>query len=367
MKQILGIVGAGQLGRMMALAAAPLNIRCVFLDPASDACASAYGDQIVADYDDLEAATVLAGQADAATFEFENVPPSTVAAIAEQIPAYPPAAALATSRDRWVEKSMFQRLQIPIPPIARIDSQADLSAAVNNIGLPAVLKTRTMGYDGKGQKMLRTAADIEGAVAELGSVPLILEGFIAFDDELSCVAVRAAGGDFKCYDLVLNEHQAGILYRSAPQSGHALQEKAAEYVKRVMDELQYVGVMAFEFFRLGDSLMANEIAPRVHNSGHWTIEGAETSQFENHVRAVCGLPLGDVSTRGAVSMLNVFGAHPDVTGLLSLPGVHWHDYDKAPRPGRKLGHVTVTAADQATLRARVSAAEHCLRNDRGAV
>ncbi|WLD58216.1 5-(carboxyamino)imidazole ribonucleotide synthase [Salinispirillum sp. LH 10-3-1] len=365
MKKTLGIVGAGQLGRMMALAAAPLNIRCVFLDPARDACASAYGDQLVADYDDLEAATVLAGQADAATFEFENVPPSTVAAIAEQIPAYPPALALATSRDRWLEKSMFQRLNIPIPPIARVDSQSALVAAVQDIGLPAVLKTRTMGYDGKGQKVLRHAADLENAVAELGNVPLILEGFIAFDDELSCVAVRSADGDFKCYDLVLNEHQDGILYRSAPQATHSLQGHAADYVKRVMEELQYVGVMAFEFFRLGDSLMANEIAPRVHNSGHWTIEGAETSQFENHVRAVCGLPLGDVATRGAVTMLNVFGGHPDIGGLLRLPGVHWHDYDKAPRPGRKLGHVTVTAADPATLQIRVAAAEQCLRNDRG--
>lgn len=366
MKKTLGIVGAGQLGRMMALAAAPLNIRCVFLDPATDACASAYGEQLVADYDDLQAASVLAGQADAATFEFENVPPSTVAAIAEQIPAYPPALALATSRDRWLEKSLFQRLNIPVPPLAKIDSQDDLVAAVAQIGLPAVLKTRTMGYDGKGQKVLRQPSDLDGAVTELGNVPLILEGFIAFDDELSCVAVRSADGICECYDLVLNEHQDGILYRSVPQPGHPLLSVAAGYVQQVMAELQYVGVMAFEFFRIGDQLIANEIAPRVHNSGHWTIEGAETSQFENHVRAVCGLPLGDTATRGAVAMLNVFGAHPDITALLRVPGVHWHDYDKAPRPGRKLGHVTVTAPDNDRLYERIAAAERCLRNDRGA-
>ncbi|MFC3851523.1 5-(carboxyamino)imidazole ribonucleotide synthase [Salinispirillum marinum] len=365
MKRTLGIVGAGQLGRMMALAAAPLNIRCLFLDPASDACASAYGEHIVAPYDDVEAALTLAAQADAATFEFENVPPTTLAAIAAEIPAYPTAAALATSRDRWVEKSLFQRLNIPIPAIAKIDSQADLDQAVVNIGLPAVVKTRTMGYDGKGQKVLRTPADTAGTFAELGSVPLIMEGFVDFDEEVSCVAVRAVDGDMRYYDLVLNEHQSGILYRSQPLAAHLLQAQAQDYVQRVMAELDYVGVMAFEFFRKGEQLMANEIAPRVHNSGHWTIEGATTSQFENHVRAVCGLPLGDTQTRGHVVMLNVFGAHPDVTALWRLPGVHWHDYDKTDRPGRKLGHVTITATTTDELAERETAAAACLRNVRG--
>lgn len=360
----LGIVGAGQLGRMMALAAAPLGIRTVLLDPGAEACGRFFGEHLMAGFDDLNAMGQLAAAVDVATFEFENIPPASVARLAEQIPVWPPAGALATARDRWAEKSLFRELSIPLPPVARIDAQADLDAAVGDIGLPAVLKTRTLGYDGKGQAVLRSTEDVAGAWAGLGSVPCVLEGFVDFDDELSCIGVRSSAGELRFYDLVLNEHQAGILYRSTPQPHHPLQPAAEQYAGQVMDRLDYVGVMAFEFFRQGDQLLANEIAPRVHNSGHWTIEGARTSQFENHVRAVCGLPLGDTETRESVQMLNVYGGRPDVERLLSVPGVSWHDYDKTPRPGRKIGHVTVQASDTTVLSDRVRQAEACLRNVR---
>lgn len=361
----LAIIGGGQLGRMMALAAGPLGIRTVLLDPNTDACGGRFGEHMPAGFDDLEAMTQLAGRVDAATFEFENIPPASIARLAERIPVAPPARALATARDRWAEKSMFRDLDIALPPVARVDSQVDLEAAVHETGLPAVLKTRTLGYDGKGQKVLRKPQDLSGAWVELGSVPCVLEGFVDFDEEVSCIGVRSADGELRFYDLVSNQHDDGILFRSRPLRAHPLQRLAEDYTGRVMDQLDYVGVMAFEFFRIGDQLLANEIAPRVHNSGHWTIEGARTSQFENHVRAVCGLPLGDTETREAVLMLNVYGGRPDVEALLAIPGVSWHDYEKAPRPGRKIGHVTIQANDDAQLADREQAALVCLRNKRG--
>ncbi|MCH8552202.1 MAG: 5-(carboxyamino)imidazole ribonucleotide synthase [Natronospirillum sp.] len=360
----LGIAGAGQLGRMMTLAAAPLGIRTVMLDPSRDACGQRFGDHLVADFDDLEAMASLAQQVDVATFEFENIPPESVAKLAEQVPVHPPAEALATARDRWAEKSLFRDLDIPLPPVARIDSQEDLDQAVREIGLPAVLKTRTLGYDGKGQKVLRDQDDVAGAHAELGALPCVLEGFVNFSQEVSCLGVRTAKGQMRFYDLVVNEHDAGILFRSQPAPGHRLQSLAEDYTGRVMEHLNYVGVMAFEFFCVEGQLLANEIAPRVHNSGHWTIEGARTSQFENHVRAVCGLPLGSTETREAVVMLNVYGERPNVTELLSIPGAAWHDYEKVPRPGRKIGHITLHAADMRRLQGIEQAARACLRNQR---
>lgn len=361
----LGVVGGGQLGRMMALAAAPLGIRTVVLDPGEDACARHYAQHIRGAFDDLGTMQQLAESVDVATFEFENVPAESVAHLSRSVPAWPPAGALAVARDRWSEKTLFREQSIPLPPLARVDSQADLDLATSTtVGLPAVLKTRTLGYDGKGQKVLRTESDVAGAWSELGSVPCVLEGFVEFDDELSCIGVRTELGDTRFYELVKNEHRDGILYKSVPQANHPLQARAEDYTAKVMAALDYVGVMAFEFFRCGDELVANEIAPRVHNSGHWTIEGARVSQFENHVRAVCGLPLGATETRGPVAMLNVYGDRPDVLALLELPGVAWHDYDKTPRPGRKIGHVTVQAEDEATLLARLERAEACLNNVR---
>ncbi len=365
MNQHLGIVGGGQLGRMLALAAAPLGIRCTFLDPSDSSCAGYLGGQIVADYGDASALDQLLKTVERVTFEFENVPPDAITRLADAVPAFPPPQALATARDRWAEKTLFREQGIPLPAIAAVDSQADLEKAVAETGLPAVLKTRTLGYDGKGQKVLRTAADVAGAFAEVGKVPAILEGFVDFDDELSCIGVRAADGEIRFYDLVRNTHDNGILFLSEPQPGHPLQPLAETHTRRVMEALDYVGTMAFEFFRQGDRLIANEIAPRVHNSGHWTIEGAVTSQFENHIRAVCGLPLGDTAMRQPVAMLNVYGQHPNAEALLALPDVHWHDYDKGPRPGRKIGHVTVLADDDQTLSSRLQQAQALLRNERG--
>lgn len=361
----LGIVGGGQLGRMMAQAALPLGIRTAFLDPSDQACAGDVGELITAAYDDADAAMKLAADADAVTFEFENVPPETVATIAETKPAYPPSEALRTARDRWLEKSLFQSLGIKTPPLALVNDQQTLEDGVDKVGFPCVLKTRTMGYDGKGQKVLKSRADVPGTFEELGSVPMILEGFIEFEYEISCVGVRSQTGQSVFYPVIVNEHKQGMLYRSEPLEQSSLQTIAENAVKAVMDALDYVGTMAFEFFVLGDDLIANEIAPRVHNSGHWTIEGARCSQFENHVRAVLGLPLGATDLTGPVVMYNVIGTRPNVIDLLSVPGVHWHDYTKAERPGRKIAHVTITANNKTQLAVRAERVEQLLCNDLG--
>jgi len=360
----LGIIGGGQLGQMLALAAAPLGVRTWVLEPSAEACALPYAEPIVGAYDDPEQLAQLAAQVDVATFEFENVPPAAIAQLAKTVRVAPGAQALATARDRWHEKSLFHELGIATSPVALVNSTADLKAAVAEMGLPAILKTRTLGYDGKGQCILREPAQVATAWDELGQVPCILEGFVPFDEEVSCLAVRSTEGELRCYDLVANVHDQGILYRSQPLANHPLQTQAEAMISRVMATLDYVGVMALELFRVGDQLLANEMAPRVHNSGHWTIEGAVSSQFDNHVRAVCGLPLGDTRTRESVLMLNVYGAHPDVNGLLQIPGAGWHDYGKAARPGRKLGHVTVVATTPEQLAEREQQVVACLRNQR---
>ncbi|PTY37579.1 5-(carboxyamino)imidazole ribonucleotide synthase [Saccharospirillum sp. MSK14-1] len=359
----IGVIGGGQLGRMMAQAASPLNIQLSFLDPSADACAAPFGTLVQGAYDDALAINQLAASVDRVTFEFESVPAQTVAQIAEHLPVYPSSQALATARDRWLEKSLFQQLGIETAPLADIASQADVDDAVARIGLPAILKTRTLGYDGKGQKVLRESADVKNAFAELGEVPMILEGFVAFDYEVSCIGVRSASGELAFYPLVRNEHRQGMLYRSEPLTDHPLQANAEQAVGEVMDALDYVGVLAFEFFVVGDRLLANEIAPRVHNSGHWTIEGSVCSQFENHVRAVADLPLGDTQTRGPVALYNLIGAMPERSLVMAIAGAHWHDYGKAPRRGRKIGHITVTAETAEQLRQRCDQLEALLRNE----
>jgi len=294
----IGVIGGGQLGRMLALAGTPLGQQFAFLDPAPDACAQALGEHIRADYSDTDHLRQLADEVDVVTFEFESVPAETVAFLSQFVPVYPNAESLRVARDRWFEKSMFQDLGIPTPEFADIQSQDNLDAAVKRIGLPAVMKTRTLGYDGKGQKVLRHPDDVVGAFAELGSVPCILEGFVPFTGEVSLVAVRARDGETRFYPLVHNTHENGILKLSIASTDHPLQAQAEDYVGRVLDKLDYVGVLAFEFFEVDGGLKANEIAPRVHNSGHWTIEGAECSQFENHLRAIAGLPLGSTAKVG---------------------------------------------------------------------
>jgi 5-(carboxyamino)imidazole ribonucleotide synthase len=358
----LAIVGGGQLGRMMAQAALPLGIKTVLLDPAADACGGDCADLIVAPYDDVDAIARIANECDAVTFEFENVPPSAVETLAKDVPAYPPAEALETARDRWNEKSLFQSLNIETAKLALVDDQSSLEAGVSKVGFPCVLKTRTLGYDGKGQKVLRNQNDVAGTFAELGSVPMLLEGFVDFEYEVSCIAVRSRTGECAYYPIVENEHRQGILHKSQPLQNHPLQTQAEQAAKAVMDALNYVGVMAFEFFVQGDHLIANEIAPRVHNSGHWTIEGSACSQFENHVRAVMGLPLGSTETSRPIAMLNVIGRRPNRDKLLAIPGVHLNDYGKSERHGRKIAHINISAVTQGDLSLRIDAVEALLEN-----
>ncbi|WP_043309670.1 5-(carboxyamino)imidazole ribonucleotide synthase [Pseudomonas sp. ML96] len=353
----IGVIGGGQLGRMMALAGTPLGMHFSFLDPAADACAQALGEHILGDYDDQEQLRRLADQVDLVTFEFESVPAETVAFLSQFVPVYPSAESLRIARDRWFEKSMFKDLGIPTPAFADIQSQADLDAAVASIGLPAVMKTRTLGYDGKGQKVLRKAEDVVGAFAELGSVPCILEGFVPFTGEVSLVAVRARDGETRFYPLVHNRHDSGVLALSIASTAHPLQALAEDYVGRVLKQLDYVGVLAFEFFEVDGGLKANEIAPRVHNSGHWTIEGAECSQFENHLRAVAGLPLGSTAKVGESAMLNFLGEVPEVSKVVAIEDCHLHHYGKAFKAGRKVGHATLRSKDMVSLKARIAEVE----------
>lgn len=350
----IGILGAGQLGRMLALAGYPLDLDFVFLDPAAEACAAPLGAHIHADYGDEAALAAFCDQVDLATFEFENVPDAAANFVAARRPLFPGPRALTAGQDRLSEKALFVSLGIPVPTHAAVDSRAGLEAAAAITGLPAVLKTRRMGYDGKGQAVLRSAADFDMAWAALGGQPLILEAFVPFEREVSCLAVRARDGRMVFYPLVENVHRAGILRTATPTVNDPLQAEGEDYARRVAETLDYVGVLAFEFFVANGRLVANEIAPRVHNSGHWTVEGAETSQFENHLRAIAGLPLGSTALRGASVMVNYIGLAPDLVAASRLEGVHTHLYGKTPKPQRKIGHATVTAPDRAALAARVA-------------
>jgi len=342
----VAIVGGGQLGRMLVQAGERLGVACVTLDPAADSPAAQVGPAIVAAYDDAAALAQLVDGADVVTYEFENVPVGAVGAL--DVPVLPPPAAL--------EAVLLTDVGLPVPTFAAVEDVATLAAGVEAVGLPAVLKTRRFGYDGKGQAVLRSAELLEDAWRAVGEVPSILEAFVPFDRELSIVGVRAADGELRCYPLVENHHREGILrvsYAPAPDLTDELQAAAEGHARAVAERLGYVGVFAIELFQFGGTLLGNEMAPRVHNSGHWTIEGAETSQFENHIRAVCGLPLGDVGVRGHVAMVNVIGQEPDAAEILAIPGAHLHSYGKRARPGRKLGHVTLVADDPDSLRQRV--------------
>ncbi len=340
----IGIIGAGQLGRMLALAGYPLGLRFTFLDPSADACGTQVGDSIVGAYDDPQQLQALANCVDVISFEFENVPVDTLTNIAKRKPLFPPVNALATSQDRLLEKNLFRTLGIATPEFKAVDSLTDLHAAVSSLGLPGILKTRRLGYDGRGQYRLRTVKDIEAAWQALGGVPLIYEAFVPFTREVSMIGVRSSKGETAFYPLTENTHQNGVLHlSSAPFKNTTLQTQAERYLKKLFKQFNYVGVLTVEFFVLGGQLIANEMAPRVHNSGHWTIEGSETSQFENHLRAICGLPLGSTALRGHVAMLNFVGHIPTSNAALQQNGVHFHDYGKQARAGRKLGHATVVA------------------------
>ncbi|GIU98754.1 MAG: N5-carboxyaminoimidazole ribonucleotide synthase [Actinomycetota bacterium] len=308
---LVAILGGGQLGRMLALAGYPLGLSFRLLDPAPDACAGRVAPLVVGAYDDREALAHLLEGADVLTYEFENVPVETARAAAERVPVLPPPAALEVGQDRLAEKALFTEVGIPTPRFLPVDSPEDLRRALAEIGPPVVLKTRRLGYDGKGQAVVRSAGEAEEAFARVGAVPCIAESYVDFARELSILAVRGRDGEARAYPLVENHHREGILRVSlapAPGLTPALQARAEGYARAVMERLGYVGVLAIELFQCGEELLGNELAPRVHNSGHWTIEGAETSQFENHLRAVCGLPLGSTRPVGRSAMVNLIGA-----------------------------------------------------------
>jgi len=356
----VGILGGGQLARMLALSGAPLGLRFLVMDTSDDACAGQFAPLLVGDYRDEAALAEFAGKVDVATFDFENVPAESAHWLDERVPVFPNPAALALTQDRLAEKTLFRELDIPVPDFADVATRAQLDDAVARIGTPCILKTRRLGYDGKGQFRIKSTADVEAAWDALGAqaetVGLILEAFVAFQRELSVVAVRGRDGEFRAWPLTENWHVDGVLSASlAPARVDAsLHATALSHARAIAERLGYVGVFALELFCRDGELLANELAPRVHNSGHWTIEGSETSQFQNHLRAVLGLPLGDTAVRGVVSMLNWIGEMPDAAAVLSTAGGHWHDYGKASRDGRKVGHATLRADEAEALAQRLA-------------
>jgi 5-(carboxyamino)imidazole ribonucleotide synthase len=338
----VGIVGAGQLGRMLALAGYPLGLDFLFLDPAEGAPAGQVAPQIRGAFTDRRLLGQLARKSEVITFDWENVSVESLRRLPRGTRICPPVAALAVAQDRVSEKQTFGRLGIATTRWLAVESRPQLKKAVEGIGLPGVLKTRRLGYDGKGQAVVRSILDVERAWEELGGQPLIYENLIPFDYEVSIIGARSRQGEVAVYPLNANVHAGGILRLTrAPGGTPALQRLAARYLRRVLSHFRYTGVLAIEFFVHGGKLIANEMAPRVHNSGHWTIEGAATSQFENHLRAILGLPLGSTQAIGYSAMLNLIGEMPPRARLLQEPGLHVHDYGKAPRPGRKLGHCTL--------------------------
>lgn len=340
----VGIVGAGQLGRMLALAGYPLGLDFVLLDPSARPPAAALAPHLHGSFEDARLLRELARRSEVITFDWENVSVTALRALKRDVRICPPLAALAASQDRASEKRLFERLKIPTTRWRAVASRQQLERAVREIGLPGVLKTRRLGYDGKGQAAVKNAADVERAWLKLGGVPLLYEERIAFTHEVSIIGARSARGEIAVYPLNGNVHWQGILRLTrAPYGPSSWQRLANRYLSRVLEHFSYVGILAIEFFVLRGRLVANEMAPRVHNSGHWTIEGAVTSQFENHLRAILGLPLGSTRALGYSAMVNFIGHMPPANELLGFQGLHLHDYAKVARPGRKLGHCTLVA------------------------
>ena len=345
----IGILGGGQLGRMIALAAAPLGLRVHVYAPDADSPAfDVAAERTLAAYDDEAALALFAESVDVVTYEFENVPAATARLISAHRPLFPDARALSVTQDRLTEKAFVRDLGLPTPAFAPVDDRASMAAAVGAIGRPSVLKTRRFGYDGKGQVLVREGLGLDQALVMMNGQPAILEAFVPFRAEVSVVAARGRDGAFAAYDVVENRHENHIL-RSSHVPAAIRPETAASAVaiaRKIAEAFQYVGVFAVEMFLVagptGEKVVVNEIAPRVHNSGHWTIEGAETSQFEQHVRAIAGWPLGSTRTRGQVEMTNLLGAEANRwRELLAEPGAAVHLYGKGePKPGRKMGHVT---------------------------
>jgi 5-(carboxyamino)imidazole ribonucleotide synthase len=353
----IGVVGAGQLGAMLALAGYPLGLDFLFVDRGSATPAGRIAPVLTGDFTDQGLLRSLAERSDVISFDWENIDVDALRAATRptRTRIAPPLTALAAAQDRLREKRTFERLGIPTTRHAAVDSRAALVRAVARIGLPGVLKTRRFGYDGKGQCVLRHADEIDAAWQQLGSAPLLYEEFVPFDYEVSMIGVRGRDGAIALYGLNRNYHADGVLRVTlAPWSAPRLERAAANCLRRVLESFRYVGVLAIEFFVRRGRLIANEMAPRVHNSGHWTIEGAVTSQFENHVRAIAGLPLGDTRALGFAAMVNLIGQMPDRAQLLAEPGLHLHDYGKEPRHGRKLGHFTLVESSARRCSARAT-------------
>jgi 5-(carboxyamino)imidazole ribonucleotide synthase len=344
----IGIIGAGQLGRMMAMSGIPLGMTFTMYDRRADVPGAAVADLAVGEFDDLPRLRRFARSVDVVTFDWENVPVASARAVARLAPVWPPPRALETGQDRVSERRLFRRLGIPSVPCAPVADFPGLLRAIGGLGVPGILKTRRLGYDGKGQARIRHAGEAESAWRRLRGQPLVYERFVDFTREVSLVGARDRAGRMAFYPLAENLHEGGILAMTrAPFRSRALQRAAERYLRRLMLALGYRGVLCVEFFVERGALIANEMAPRVHNSGHWTIEGAETSQFENHVRAIAGLPLGSTRPRGHAVMVNLIGHMPPRARVAALPGVHLHDYGKSARPGRKLGHLTFVGASRA--------------------
>jgi len=353
---LIGVLGGGQLGRMLALAGVPLGLRFRFFDPSPDAPAAALGQHVCAPYDDIVSLRRFADGLDVATYEFECVPTPTAAFVNGNGRLFPSPLALGVTQDRLVEKQFIRRLGLHTAAFAAVDDGDHLASVLESVGLPAVMKRRRHGYDGRGQMVVRTAAEAEHAWVALGRQPVVVEGFVPFDRELSLVIVRGRSGETRAYPLVENHHRDGVLHWSlapAPAVPAARQAEAELAAGCILNALDYTGVLTVEFFEHRGRLLVNEIAPRVHNSGHWTIEGAETSQFENHLRAILGLPLGSTAAIGCSILHNIIGALPDTATILAQPRTYLHVYGKAPRPGRKLGHVTTRVAEARDIGSRL--------------
>ncbi|WP_372614225.1 5-(carboxyamino)imidazole ribonucleotide synthase [Halomonas sp.] len=350
----IGVLGAGQLGRMLALAGYTLANRFTFLDTTGHPSAG-IGDVIIdTDSKHLEA---FLEKVDLVTYEFEHLPVSLVQAIEEVRPVYPSSEAIRVCQNRAEEKALFDRLGIPTPAYRLVESAEELEAAARELGCPVVAKSVTEGYDGKGQAVIRDPAQAADAWRAIGHPRLIVETFVDFLREVSIIAVRGRDGQVVFYPMAENVHVDGILRYSIapmPDLDDSVQQTADGYIRLLLDALDYVGVLALELFQTRDgSLLANEMAPRVHNSGHWSLDGAVTSQFENHLRAIQGLPLGDTAARLPTCMVNVIGREGDAAEILAIPDAHLHRYGKSERLGRKLAHVNLLAPTHGALLEKV--------------
>ncbi|MGF1572437.1 MAG: 5-(carboxyamino)imidazole ribonucleotide synthase [Sumerlaeia bacterium] len=343
--KLIGILGGGQLGQMLALAGIPLGLKFRVWDPAKDCCARLCAEHICAPYDDPTAIEQFAEGLDLITYEFENVPTQTLAALEKRLPIHPSRKALAVSQDRLAEKDFFYNANIPVTEYYEVNSAEDLALAMGAMKGPSILKSRRFGYDGKGQLRISGDENPADAWAAFGNQAAVLERMLTFEREVSCLGAGNTLHEFACYPLFENVHQHGILKRTTTPAAVSpkLEKQAQEILAYTLKELDYFGLLTIEFFVVEGKLVVNEMAPRVHNSGHLTLEAFPTSQFEQHLRAICGLPLGNVELRSPAVMINCIGKLPPLNAVLKIPRAAYHDYGKLPRDGRKVGHITLTA------------------------